>query len=62
MTVAHMDQRRCNDITYILFAYGFLYLMALPDWHSRYVLAWAFVADYSERVLPAGIARLPSNL
>ena len=29
-----------TDITYIPMARGFLYLMAIMDWHSRYVLAW----------------------
>jgi putative transposase len=28
------------DITYIRLARGFVYLMAIIDWYSRYVLAW----------------------
>lgn len=37
---------RCNqvwstDITYIRLAHGFVYLMAVIDWYSRYVLGWA---------------------
>ena len=28
------------DITYLPMARGFLYLVAIMDWHSRYVLAW----------------------
>ena len=28
------------DITYPPMARGFLYLLAVMDWHSRYVLAW----------------------
>ena len=28
------------DITYIPMAKGFLYLVAIMDWHSRHVLAW----------------------
>ena len=37
---------RCNqvwstDITYIRLHKGFVYLMAIMDWHSRYVLTWA---------------------
>lgn len=37
---------RCNqvwstDITYIRLERGFLYLMAIIDWYSRYVLNWA---------------------
>lgn len=37
---------RCNqvwstDITYIRMKHGFVYLMAIIDWYSRYVLNWA---------------------
>ena len=28
------------DITYIRLAHGFAYLVAILDWHSRYVLSW----------------------
>ena len=34
------DQVWCTDITYVPMAYGFLYLVAVMDWWSRYVLAW----------------------
>jgi putative transposase len=30
----------CADITYIRLAYGFVYLVAVMDWHSRFVLSW----------------------
>jgi putative transposase len=30
----------CSDITYIRMAGGFVYLTAVMDWYSRYVLAW----------------------
>lgn len=30
----------CADITYIRLAYGFVYLVAIMDWHSRFVLSW----------------------
>ena len=29
-----------TDITYIRMRHGFMYLMAIMDWYSRYVLAW----------------------
>ena len=29
------------DITYIRLTHGFIYLVAIIDWHSRYVLSWA---------------------
>ncbi len=31
----------CADITYIPMPRGFLYLVAILDWYSRYVLSWA---------------------
>lgn len=34
------DQVWCSDITYIRLARGFVYLTAVMDWHSRYVLSW----------------------
>lgn len=34
------DQVWCTDITYIPINRGFLYLVAIIDWHSRKVLAW----------------------
>ena len=34
------DQVWCSDITYVPMADGFLYLVAVMDWWSRYVLAW----------------------
>ena len=30
-----------TDITYIPMRHGFMYLVAILDWYSRYVLAWA---------------------
>jgi putative transposase len=34
------NQLWCADITYIPMRRGFLYLVAIMDWHSRKVLAW----------------------
>jgi putative transposase len=41
LAVYHPDQVWSCDITYIPMQSGFLYLMALIDWHSRYVLGWS---------------------
>jgi putative transposase len=30
----------CTDLTYIRLAHGFVYLTAVMDWQSRYVLSW----------------------
>ena len=34
------DQVWCADITYVPMKRGFLYLVAIMDWHSRAVLSW----------------------
>ena len=38
--VNRVDQVWAADITYIPVAQGFLYLVAIMDWHSRQVVAW----------------------
>ena len=40
VAVERPDQVWCSDITYIRLAGGFIYLVAVMDWFSRYVLAW----------------------
>ncbi len=40
LTIAHADHVWSTDITYIPMRQGFLYLVAVLDWYSRYVLAW----------------------
>lgn len=40
LTVLCPDQVWCTDITYIPLPGGFVYLTAVMDWHSRYVLSW----------------------
>jgi putative transposase len=40
MTIDRPNQVWCADITYIPMRRGFLYLVAVMDWHSRKVLAW----------------------
>ncbi|RKZ91134.1 MAG: IS3 family transposase [Gammaproteobacteria bacterium] len=39
------DQVWSTDITYIPFATGFVYLVAVIDWFSRYVLSWEISMD-----------------
>jgi putative transposase len=34
------DQVWSTDITYVPMRQGFMYLVAIMDWHSRYVLSW----------------------
>jgi putative transposase len=40
LKVERPDQVWAADITYIPLAHGFMYLAAVLDWHSRYVVAW----------------------
>ncbi len=40
MTIDHPDQVWVADITYIRMQQGFIYLVAIMDWYSRYVLSW----------------------
>ena len=40
MKVERPNQVWCIDITYIPMPHGYLYLVAVMDWYSRYVLSW----------------------
>jgi putative transposase len=40
LEILRPDQVWCSDITYIPLRHGFLYLVAVMDWFSRYVLSW----------------------
>lgn len=40
LTVKQPDQVWATDITYIRLHRGWLYLVAIMDWYSRYVVAW----------------------
>jgi putative transposase len=40
LTITRANQVWAADITYLPMARGFLYLVAIMDWHSRHVLAW----------------------
>lgn len=40
LTITRPNQVWCTDITYIPMRKGFLYLVAVMDWHSRKVLSW----------------------
>lgn len=59
LTAAHPNHVWGIDITYIRLCGGWLYLVAVLDWHSRYVVSWEldqtlempFVLDAVERAL-----------
>ncbi len=40
LEIDRVNQVWCTDITYIPMRKGFLYLVAIMDWHSRKVLSW----------------------
>lgn len=40
ITINRVNQVWCTDITYIRLRGGFVYLVAVMDWHSRKVLSW----------------------
>jgi putative transposase len=57
--ITHADQVWSSDITYVRLAQGWVYLVAILDWYSRYVLTWevsntldsAFCVSALERAL-----------
>lgn len=64
------NQVWCSDITYLPMQYGFLYLVAVMDWWSRYVLSWHLsntmesefcIRAWEEALAVAGRAPLISN-
>ena len=40
LAIERPDQVWSTDITYVPLRRGFMYLVAVLDWHSRYVLSW----------------------
>jgi putative transposase len=41
LQIGHPDHVWCSDLTYIRMAHGFIYLMVIMDWFSRYVISRA---------------------
>jgi len=54
LTIERSNQVWCSDITYIGLAGGFIYLFALMDWYSRYVLEWGTKQYPGKQFLCAG--------
>lgn len=40
LAITRPNQLWATDITYVPMERGFVYLVAIIDWHSRYVLSW----------------------
>jgi len=45
LTISRINQVWGTDITYIRLSHGWLYLVAIMDWMSRYVLSWELSID-----------------
>src|ERR1700687_5974095 len=62
VAIERVNQVWSTDITYIRLRAGFVYLVAVMDWYSRYVLSWAlsntlevgFCLEALEAALPCG--------
>ena len=61
LEIVRPDQVWCSDITYIPLKQGFLYLVAVMDWFSRYVLSWrlsnTMEGSFCREALDAALAR-----
>ena len=61
VVVSAADQVWSADITYVPIRHGFMYLVAILDWHSRYVLAWRLSntldSDFCVEALRAALRR-----
>ena len=64
MTIDRVHQVWATDITYVPMQAGYMYLMAIIDLHSRYVLKWSvsntMTADWCSRVLSETLAIYPT--
>ena len=70
LAITGPNQVWCADITYLPMPYGFLYLVAVMDWWSRYVLAWELsntmeaefcIRAWEAALVQAGCAPVISN-
>ncbi len=51
------NQVWCTDITYIRMNGGFVYLVAVMDWHSRMVLSWEISSSLDESFCVSALER-----
>ena len=61
VTIDRPNQVWAADITHIPMARGFLYLVVVMDWYSRYVLAWRLSKHDGQLVLPRRSRRCPEE-
>ena len=59
--LTHVDEVWSSDITYVPMRHGFMYLTAVIDWFSRYVLSWrlsnTLEGDFCLEALEEALAR-----
>jgi putative transposase len=66
VTIEQPNQVWCADITFVPMPLGFVYLVAVMDWFSRYVIAWAlsnslegsFCRTALQAALSSGVPRI----
>ena len=65
LRVERPNQVWCSDITYLPMRRGFLYLVAIMDWHNRKVLSWrisnTLEADFCVEALNEAIKKVRSD-
>ena len=57
MDVNRPGQVWCSDLTYIRLKRGFVFLTAVMDWHSRYVLSWEVSVTMDEGFCVSSLER-----
>ena len=65
LKITRPNQVWATDITYVGLRHGFLYLTAIIDWYSRYVLAWrlsnSLDSTFCVEALDEALARRPAG-
>lgn len=57
LDIVRPDQVWCSDFTYIRLKRGFVFLTAVMDWHSRYVLSWEISVTMDEGFCVSALER-----
>jgi putative transposase len=57
LRIERPNQVWCTDLTYVRLASGFVYLTAIMDWHSRYVLSWELSISMETRCCLTALER-----
>lgn len=57
MEINRANQVWCTDITYVRLSGGFVYLVAVMDWHTRKVLSWELSASMDDSFCVSALER-----